>query len=159
MFVHIRPVAAVLGLSLLSGTTARADSVAQARQQIQAQYRRMDTAVAKADAAGVLSVTTPDFAATDEQGKKMDRSKTRAQLIDMFNKMSALKSATQVQKLTLSGSTANVQAISRFSYQTFDEEKQKFVPQTLLCNYADTWVKRAGGWRQSRSRFVSSRRA
>lgn len=119
----------------------------------------MDTAVAKADAAGVLSVTTPDFAATDEQGKKMDRSQTRAQLIDMFNKMSALKSATQVQKLTLSGSTANVQAISRFSYQAFDEEKQKFVPQTLLCNYADTWVKRAGGWRQSRSRFVSSRRA
>lgn len=160
MFVRIRPLAAAaLGLSLLSGMAARADSIAQAHQQIQGLYRRMDTALGKADAAGVLSITTPDFVTITEQGQKVSRSGTRALLIEMFNTMSALKCATQVQKLTLSGNTASVQVIARFSYQAFDAEKQKFVPQTLLCNYADTWVKRAGGWRQSRSRFVSSRRA
>lgn len=150
---------ALATLMILPALAAPANTLADARKALQANYNDRDAAVCRKDVDGALAHYAPEFVGIGMAGKSHDLKEERADFVKTFTTLNPRTSdiKTTIGKLALAkASTEAAATVSRHGVLLIVD------PQTKLNNvlvldgtYQDTWAKRAGVWRLTREQTVS----
>lgn len=136
-----------------------ANTLAEARKSLQANYNDRDGSVSRKDVDGALAHYAPEFVGVGLAGKTHDLKEERADFVKTFTTLNPRTSdiKTTIDKLTLAkASTEAAATVSRHGVLLIVD------PQTKLNNvlvldgtYQDTWTKKAGAWHLTREQTVS----
>ena len=143
-------IAVTITIALNLHAPAAAQSAAAARNAIQQAYNKRDVAAGKKDIQGSLSTVAPDFVFVTKDGQKGDVKLLKRRLTPLFSLMQSVKSHTEIQKLTVKGSTAT--AIVKQHLEMLVVNPQTQIPQKFIADATseDIWSKAGAGWLQKR---------
>ncbi len=146
--------AMVIGTVALS-VSAVADGTAETKKAIQAQYDKMDAALAKKDLSGYVKFCSKDFVNIDEKGQKAGLEATKAQMKQIIDASTAFKSNSAILKLTAAGKSAIVR-VKQHVACTINAPGAP-APQKLVIDAEseDTWNKTGSGWLIAKSKTIS----
>ena len=147
-------VVAFLALPL---TGSKADSTADAKRAIQAQYDKSNAAAAKKDSKGVTSVFTKDRVSVTSKGVTTSIQDEKKQMEQVFSAAQSCVVTSTILSVSLTGSQAKVRV----------KEHGKIVlpnPKTMVNSNLvedsireDTWIKSGGAWLEKKSVEKSSK--
>jgi uncharacterized protein (TIGR02246 family) len=141
----------------MTGTAAFADAAADAKKAIAAGYAKMDSAVAKRDLDGYLSVHAPDYVAISRRGHKSGVADMRKNLTQVFATTRSRRASTRIQKLALKGDTAVVTVAQKGEVvMVHPTDPSRFGTVHANGLTEATWVKRGGRWLMKESRELKS---
>jgi erythromycin esterase len=140
-----------LGLFMLPAFT-HADTLAEARKGIQAQYDRIGSAHRRADIAALLACYTPDATIEGATGQKIDMSQYKQEAQRAFSHLSNVTTNAKLDSITLKGpkgEQASVAATVTLTCQLQPGAPGSQPPQPfkVIQVMQDTWVKTSQGWR------------
>jgi ketosteroid isomerase-like protein len=157
--MRLRTLATLTSLVLVVTPLAAApDNSADAKKAIVAAYQKMDAAIAKKDAKTVLAYHMTDYYSTDAKGKKTTYAQLEQMAPMLFSMMRSAKQKTTVAKVTSKGD----QAVARVSIHAEivlpdPQDAQKTAKLVADETSDETWVKKGGEWKLSRSKRIKSR--
>src|SRR5579862_5822809 len=124
-----------------------ADTAAEAKKAIQAQYDKIDLASARKDAAGVMACFTKDRVYT-RKGVKQTPDEERKHMAEDFAIFKSLSAKTAITSITIKNSTAVVHAKEHGAAVSANPNTDGTSPLVIDAVYVDTWIKRGGTWLQ-----------
>ena len=149
---------AAAAFALIGGASVvRADGDAVAKKEIQAQYDKMDAALAKKDVGAYVKVCTPDFVNVDEKGSKFGIAELKVQMKQVLDAAKTFKSTSTITKIKLSGKTAVVHVKQQVAAGLLPPGATQVQNLKITAESDDTWVKSSAGWKVSKSVTVSQK--
>jgi hypothetical protein len=130
--------------------SARADSAADVKKNLQQIYNKRDAAREKKDIQGSLSALAPNFVFVAKDGQKGDIKLLKRRLTPLFTFMQSVKSKSDIQKLALKGKEATATVKQHLDMLVVDPQTQQPRKFSLDATSEDLWTKTASGWLQKR---------
>jgi len=131
-----------------------ADAPQSARSEIQSQYDMSNAAASKGDVEGMLSKCAPDFTVIPLEGKTKDLASLRIRL-GVITGFSSLKNSTTIENVKLQDDGVVVEVSESLTVVTAGaSQTSKF---TFVYHCRDFWIHTPSGWREKRSRLLSSK--
>ena len=132
---------------------AQVPSAADARKQIEANYRRENAALQKEDVAGVLVHYDKNYRYHGPKGRVYRTPELQPVLVEMFRLMSGIRASTKIQRFALRGKEASVRVIERVDAVMKDPSTRKTSKVVVAEDRDDVWklVNRAWIKKSSRS--------
>jgi ketosteroid isomerase-like protein len=145
---------AAAACALIGGASVvRADGDAAAKKEIQAQYDKMDAALAKKDVGAYVKVCTPDFVNVDEKGSKSSLSELKVQMKQVLDAAKTFKSTSAITKIKLSV----VHVKQQVAASLLPPGATQVQNLKIAAESDDTWVKSSAGWKVSKSVTISQK--
>jgi hypothetical protein len=155
--LHRSMIIAALAVCLVipAGSVARADTSAQARKQIQANYNSQNAAMARKDLKGTLAHTDPAFVGKGLTGDPQTYKMRVASLPHLFQITKSVRITSRIQKIVLHGDTADVQVQANTMVTVVDPKTGKVRKHLTFDTIEDRWVKRPRGWMLLRTQVLT----
>jgi|GEM_PF-6469008 len=111
-----------------------------------AEYRRFFTAASRADAKGVLAVTTPDFTQTQRRGQVLKRGQVEVAYRALFKSFPQPKWDWKVSTVRVTGNSATSTLTYTMTARTVDS-KGKAHSVLIVGAERHAWQRQANVWR------------
>jgi ketosteroid isomerase-like protein len=140
-----------VALLALPALAARADSAADAKKAIQAQYNKCNAAAARKDSKGVTSVYTKDRVAVTSKGVTSSVSDETAQMEQIFQAATSVAVSTTITGISVKGNTAIVNVKEHGKIVLLNPKTMANSNMVEDAISIDTWVKTGGTWLEKKS--------
>lgn len=147
-----------LGHPTLAADASKDDrTTVEARAAITALIQLSNEAASKRNVAGTTAAMTDDFVTVDAQGKERPLAQTQGALSTLYGAAKAVKVTTTLDTVRVTGDEATV-GVKEHIVMTFDNAKTGGT-STLITDASEqgAWVKTEYGWREKRSKTLSSK--
>ena len=143
--------AGVAACLLAPALQVKAETAAQVKKAIQAQYDKGNAAVAKKDSKALVATYTTDRISIDDKGVKHTVAEELQQMKQVFAMAQSLSGTTTIVSITVKGYTAIVQV--KESDKVVMANPQTHATSTMVMDSVsdDTWVKNGATWLQKKS--------
>lgn len=145
-----------LALLCLVPAAVHADPAGAARKAIQAQYDKANAAAARRDVDAVFAIQTPDYVHIDKQGRTHTAAEARQQFAQIVAAAKTIKAVTRIQTFKLDKTGATVTIAERADIYLLNPQTGKLSHLLITDMARDLWVKTANGWKQKRTKELSS---
>ena len=144
--VNLATGALLVTLAHLTGMPASADSNADVKNAISAQYMKIITSIQKSDVKTAGSVYARDFTRTDHDGRDFTLQETLTGMTQTMKSVSNGKMAVTITHVSVAGSSATVKIKFRLTCKVARGKSTGFQNMILDETDTDTWVKTEGKW-------------
>jgi hypothetical protein len=144
--------------ALTLSACALGDAASDARKAIQGLYNTDNAAAMRKDVNAIFAHTTPDYVATDKQGKKHTVAEAKTQLPMVFSMSKSIKAVSKIKTFKLSGSTASCTVDESVTIQLQNPQNNQTATMSIEETNADTWTKTAKGWMKKTSKSLKEKR-
>ncbi len=145
---------AALALAAAVSAAAAPAAAPSARREIQQTYNKIDAALGRKDVDTAFDYDADDCQYYDKKGHLLEEGSGRQQMVDLLDKVDAIKETDVITSFAGSNTEATV---------TVREHGQAFLANTVTGRAAriavdavfrDYWVKTDDGWKRKRSREI-----
>jgi len=147
---------AALYLATDAPQLACADTLTQAKMNIQAMYLQKNTATERKDIAGIMRIYTLNATVKYPNGKVISRSQLENELVSILPSVKSVVGHDFVKNVTLKGNTAFVQSSKNSTTVSENSHTHKLDRVVNSARAEDTWVKIGKKWFLQQVRIVSA---